>query len=52
MEVERGDTGGRTRTVFVDTGMGPALADPETLAEALARFTQISLAGLFYSSVC
>ena len=38
MEVERGDTGGRTRTVFVDTGMGPAtLADPATLAEALAR---------------
>ena len=38
MEVERGDTGGRTRTVFVDTGMGPStLADPATLAEALAR---------------
>ena len=37
MEVERGDTGGRTRTVFVDSGMGPAtLADPATLAEALA----------------
>ena len=32
MESERGDTGGRTRTVFVETGLETA-----TFAEALAR---------------
>ena len=32
MEGERGDTGGRTRTVFVETGLETA-----TFAEALAR---------------
>ena len=31
-EDERGDTGGRTRTVFVETGLQPA-----TIAEALAQ---------------